>query len=226
MATRYYSPEVRAALAAFSASKCYWPGCGEQLLKFENDKYWVALDIAHICALHPGGPRYDPTIDKDDLNDFPNLIYLCRLHHRIVDEGDGSAYPVELLRDWKINRETTGQQQLRAESPVTIQVFEEAIAEAMQLRDEQIEEIVARLEQTDQEAARLMRELREELADARHNGSIIDPDAAAMLSHAAHQLQDLSDSSARLGEVAHELSNLNDLASRLENAADRLGNYR
>nr|BFE51058.1 hypothetical protein GCM10017745_44850 [Saccharothrix mutabilis subsp. capreolus] len=119
MATRYYKPDARATLAAFSAGTRYWPGCGEQLLRWEKGKYWIGLDIAHICALNPAGPRYNPAMSDQQRNDFPTLICLCRLHHRIVDEGDGSAYPVALLREWKTERETEGQQRLRAQSPVT-----------------------------------------------------------------------------------------------------------
>jgi hypothetical protein len=55
-------------------------------------------------------------------NDFPNLIYLCRVHHRVVDEGTGEAYPVELLLDWKADRETAGQQSLHAQAPVTVEI--------------------------------------------------------------------------------------------------------
>ncbi|MEU7525994.1 hypothetical protein AB0A74_09690 [Saccharothrix sp. NPDC042600] len=159
-------------------------------------------------------------------NDYPNLIYLCRVHHRIVDEGDGSAYPVELLRQWKAERETEGQRRLHAESPVTIEVFEQATVEAMQLRDEQVEAIGQRLERTDQEAARLMREVRDELEEARRSGSIINVDAAGMLSNAAHQLRGLRDSSALLIQAAEKLGQLRDLPPQLHAAADRLGNYR
>lgn len=226
MATRDYPTAVRAALTAFSAGKCYWPGCGEQLLRMVNGKYRMALDIAHIRALNPDGPRYDPAMTDKQRNDFPNLIYLCRLHHRVVDEDDGTVYSVELLLQWKYDRETTGQQQLSAESPVTVEFFEQVILGAMERRDEQINETLARLERTDHEAARLMRELREELEEARRNGSIIDPDAAAMLSGAAHQLQNLPDSAATLSEAADKLGNLTDLAAQLNDAAERLSNLR
>lgn len=226
MATRDYSSAVRAALTAFSAGKCYWPGCGEQLLRAVNGKYRMALDIAHIYALKPDGPRYNSAMTDKERNDFPNLIYLCRLHHRVVDEGDGSAYPAEVLLQWKNDRETEGQRQLSAQSPVTVEFFEKEIVAAMERRNEQIRETLTRLEKTDHEAARLMRELREELEEARRSGSIIDPDAAAMLSDAAYQLQNLPDDAARLSDAAEQLGNLADLASQLNDAADRLGGLR
>ncbi|MCP2244610.1 hypothetical protein [Lentzea aerocolonigenes] len=225
MATRDYPPAVRAALTAFSSGKCYWPGCGEQLLRLVNGRYRMALDIAHIRALNPDGPRYDPEMTDKQRNDFPNLIYLCRLHHRVVDEDGGEAYPVELLLDWKADRETTGQQRLQAQSPVTVELFETVIADAMERRDEQINETLARLEQTDLEAARLMRELREELQEIRRNGAVIDPDTAAMLSGAAHQLQSLPDSAGMLDEVAGKLLGLEGLVSRLDAAANRLNGF-
>ncbi|RDI35252.1 ATP synthase F0 subunit B [Lentzea flaviverrucosa] len=222
MATRDYSPAVRAALTAFSAGKCYWPGCGEQLLRLVNGKYRMALDIAHVCALNPDGPRYDPTMTDKERNDFPNLIYLCRLHHRVVDEDGGDAYSVELLLDWKADRETSGQRSLQAQSPVTVELFETVIVEAMERRDDQIKETLARLAQTDLEAARLLRELQEELAAIRRTGAVVDPDTAAMLSDAAFQLRGLPDSAGMLSEAAEQLVGLPDLVTQLNNAADRL----
>jgi ABC-type transporter Mla subunit MlaD len=105
---------------------------------------------------------------------------------------------------------------------VTIEVLEQVIVDTMELRDEQIEEIVSRLEQTVHEAARLMNELRAELAEARRNGSVTDPDAATTLDMAAHQLQTLSDGAAKLNEATEKLRNLGDSANQNNNAADRL----
>ncbi|WP_285748623.1 hypothetical protein [Lentzea sp. NBRC 105346] len=226
MATRDYTPATRAALTAFSSGKCYWPGCGEQLLRLVNGKYRMALDIAHIRALNPDGPRYDPAMTDQERNDFPNLIYLCRVHHRVVDEGTGEAYPVELLLDWKADRETAGQQRLHAQAPITVEVFETVIAEAMERRDEQINEILVRLERTDLEAAQLMRELREELVEIRRNGAVIDPDTAAMLSRAAARLEGLPDSAGTLAKAATKLVGLPDLVARLNAAANRLDGLR
>jgi hypothetical protein len=100
------------------------------------------------------------------------------------------------------------------------------IAEAMERRDEQINEILARLERTDLEAARLMRELREELVAIRRNGAVIDPDTAAMLSRAASRLQGLPDSAGMLAEAARKLVGLPDLVTRLDAAANRLDQFR
>jgi septation ring formation regulator EzrA len=111
---------------------------------------------------------------------------------------------------------------LQAQSPVTIEVFETVIVDAIERRDEQINETLARLEQTDLEAAQLMRELREELEEIRRNGAVIDPDTAAMLSGAAYQLQGLPDSAATLSKAADQLNGLPDLVSQLNAAANHL----
>ncbi|MEU1721848.1 Shedu anti-phage system protein SduA domain-containing protein [Nonomuraea sp. NPDC005692] len=44
-----------------------------------------SLEIAHIRAPYPGGPRYDPRIALRERNEYPNLILLCPEHHRLVD---------------------------------------------------------------------------------------------------------------------------------------------
>jgi hypothetical protein len=55
--------------------------------------------------LTPNGPRYDPSMPYRDRMEFSNLILLCPAHHLVVDQEPG-RYSREVLRKWKIDRET------------------------------------------------------------------------------------------------------------------------
>jgi hypothetical protein len=127
MAMRKYTAGVRAALISFSAGICYWPACGKPLVTSVDGEYFIDLDIAHICALEEGGPRYDPDMTDKQRNDFPNVIFLCRPHHKAVDANNGEGYPVEILRMWKTRRETSAQTSLSSQSPVTVELLEKCI---------------------------------------------------------------------------------------------------
>ena len=53
----------RAALVRLSRGTCYWrPLCPELITRKIGSDYVVNLDVAHICAAEPSGPRYDSTM--------------------------------------------------------------------------------------------------------------------------------------------------------------------
>ncbi len=59
---------------------------------------------AHITAASAGGPRYDPALSPPQRQDVENGIWLCQNCAKLVD-SDPSAFPSELLRDWKVKAE-------------------------------------------------------------------------------------------------------------------------
>ncbi|SES39570.1 hypothetical protein [Actinokineospora terrae] len=204
MADRYYTPGVRAALTAFSSRTCYKPGCTAPLLAKEDDRWVLALEIAHIRALNAGGARYDdgPSMSDEARNDFPNLIYLCTRHHRSVDaKWNATKYPTRVLAKWKRDAES-GVEQLSSTIPVTADQLEAVIARAMRERDQVLADTVERLRSTDTEAYVLMNQLLAELKDARRLGSIVDPDTVSLLYTAAKNLSHLEDSASRLQSAA------------------------
>lgn len=87
----------RAALLRFyrrSGERCNFPGCtAEPYL----DDGTPILQIAHINAIAPGGPRHDPNFTRDTED---NLILLCPNHHFLVDK-EPEKYSAEWLRQAK-----------------------------------------------------------------------------------------------------------------------------
>lgn len=60
----------------------------------------VSAEIAHIRSEAVNGPRYDPTYPEELIDQEENLVLLCGLHHKPVDEH-ATLYPVEELLQWK-----------------------------------------------------------------------------------------------------------------------------
>ncbi|MFF2217443.1 tetratricopeptide repeat protein [Streptomyces antibioticus] len=88
---------------------CYWPGCGEPVIRMVGAEPMLNLEIAHIRAFESGGPRFDPLWTVKQRNSFGNLMLLCTPHHKTVDGPRSATYPVELLEGWKRDREAEGQ---------------------------------------------------------------------------------------------------------------------
>ena len=61
-------------------------------------------EICHIKGKKPNAARYDPAQTRVERNDYDNLILLCALHHKVVDD-DEESYPVERLRKMKVDHE-------------------------------------------------------------------------------------------------------------------------
>lgn len=218
---RDYTRGDRAALISLSAGTCYWPGCPEPIVRQVEGTYKIALEIAHICALNATGERYDPRMTDDERNAFANLIFLCHPHHQVIDErGAAKKWPAELLRQWKTDRERNGVQQLRGLRHLTEERLAEVINQAIKAREDDIKHTLARLEQSDAEAAALLRELRTELEAARTASSPVNLDAAELLYQAARNLSHLRDSADVLNSAAGKLGGLEDNANMLRNAAD------
>ncbi|MGA5376006.1 hypothetical protein ACPCSD_33940 [Streptomyces griseoincarnatus] len=72
-------------LLLFSGNECAWPDCRQRLMT--EDGAWVG-EVAHIRGAEPDSARYNAAFarDKDALRADSNLILLCRVHHRRIDD--------------------------------------------------------------------------------------------------------------------------------------------
>ncbi|MCB8946369.1 MAG: hypothetical protein H6653_00010 [Ardenticatenaceae bacterium] len=70
----------------------------------EADKHSVIGEECHIVAREKNGPRGDSAL-PDKFRDYPdNLILLCRIHHKIIDDQP-QIFTVEVLFDIKSTHE-------------------------------------------------------------------------------------------------------------------------
>jgi hypothetical protein len=216
----------------YSGGTCYWqPLCPEPITRQIGTDRLLNLDFAHICAARPGGPRYDVTMADEQRRHFSNIILLCRPHHTIVDKRRPADFPVELLRRWKAEREANYKEVLTGLGQVTEVSLQQIIAAAVKDHDEQLRQVLSRLEQNDAEAAQMLRSVLQQLADLRHNLEL-----AEQLSEAAWRLslvedeglgEQLSVAGAQLYEVLNEglADQLAQVADKLNRAADKFSEY-
>lgn len=80
-----------------------------------NDDESIVGEECHIISKKENGPRFDPTYSKDKLDSYENLILLCLIHHKQVDDQD-TTYTAEILKGIKVNHEKWVSKQLDKES--------------------------------------------------------------------------------------------------------------
>ncbi|MGE0730198.1 MAG: hypothetical protein AB7Q92_19310 [Acidimicrobiia bacterium] len=151
---RAYRTGTRMALAALGRG-CYYPACRTPSFAWAAGEPWFALQIAHIAAAEPGGPRWDPDMTDDQRRGFANVVLLCAGHHTAVDRQP-DRYPAEILHRWKQVREGAAATQLAAMST----------SDAEQLLEHQAGQLVAdvraaidQLAEISVEAAELLRDV-------------------------------------------------------------------
>jgi hypothetical protein len=89
-------------LFAVSGNLCAFPKCSTPLVDPKSSS--IVGEICHIKGDKPGAARYDATQTNEDRQAFDNLILLCNVHHKIVDDDD-TAYTVSRLLQMKQDHE-------------------------------------------------------------------------------------------------------------------------
>ena len=71
-----------------SGNRCAMPGCRRVLYEDETltDDASLLGEEAHIVARSPEGPRGDSPLTEEERDKYDNLILMCRIHHRIIDD--------------------------------------------------------------------------------------------------------------------------------------------
>ncbi|MCI0390525.1 MAG: hypothetical protein MOB07_17410 [Acidobacteria bacterium] len=76
-----------------------------------TDDESVIGDECHIISRQPNGPRHDPNYTENQLDAYENLILLCRVHHKMIDDQH-ETYTVGILSQIKSNHEFQVSQKL------------------------------------------------------------------------------------------------------------------
>lgn len=90
-----------------SGNRCAFPDCkvGELVMDVsETDDASVVGEEAHIVAREIGGPRGTDPMPADQRDKYKNLILMCSLHHKLIDDHPG-VYTIEILHEYKKNHE-------------------------------------------------------------------------------------------------------------------------
>jgi hypothetical protein len=76
-----------------------------------RDDESVVGDECHIIAKQSDWSRGDAAISEQELDDYPNLVLLCKIHHKMVDDQP-NTYTVAVLKELKRKHEKWVQETL------------------------------------------------------------------------------------------------------------------
>lgn len=98
------SNKTRKILWGRSANRCAI--CRQELVieATPYDDESVVGEECHIVSAQMHGPRYDSAVLTQSLDSYPNLMLLCCVHHKMVDD-QFETYTVDILERIKANHE-------------------------------------------------------------------------------------------------------------------------
>lgn len=80
--------------------------------KTKQDSESVVGDECHIVSGAKSGPRYDPTYSEREIDSLTNLMILCKIHHKVVDDQE-ETYTANELRKIKDDHEKWVEEKLQ-----------------------------------------------------------------------------------------------------------------
>lgn len=89
-----------------AANRCSIAACRQELVMdgSETDDPSIIGEECHIIAREDEGPRGDLNFSKDQRDLYGNLILMCNIHHKVIDDQT-SFYTVEKLKEIKRDHE-------------------------------------------------------------------------------------------------------------------------
>lgn len=87
--------------------------CRRELIMADTlgDDESIVGDECHIVSAVPGGPRYDSSFPQDKVHDYLNLLLLCKVHHKLIDDQE-LEYTASRLANLKTSHEKWVSEQL------------------------------------------------------------------------------------------------------------------
>ncbi len=85
-----------------SGMTCAFPDCKKELVADESETDDASLigEEAHIVGKKEESPRGKSELPFEQRDKFDNLILLCSIHHKIIDDQE-NTYTVEILENYK-----------------------------------------------------------------------------------------------------------------------------
>jgi len=98
------SSKTRKMLWGRAANRCAL--CRMELVmdETETDDESVVGDECHIVAREDDGPRGESLLTSEQRDKYSNLLLLCKVHHKVIDDQEGH-YTAERLNEIKLEHE-------------------------------------------------------------------------------------------------------------------------
>ncbi|MCT6930520.1 MAG: hypothetical protein M3Z89_20935 [Lysinibacillus fusiformis] len=98
--------KTRKMLWGKAANRCALATCRNELVmdETETDDPSIIGEECHIVAREDDGPRGNPDFPKEQRDIYSNLILMCNIHHKIIDDQE-NFYTVEKLKEIKRDHE-------------------------------------------------------------------------------------------------------------------------
>lgn len=89
-----------------AANRCAFSDCRRELVMdaSETDDESLIGEECHIVARELNGPRGESSLTPETRDKYDNLILLCNIHHKMIDDQP-STYSVQVLKEMKILHE-------------------------------------------------------------------------------------------------------------------------
>lgn len=103
---RSYSEKDVKRLITSAGGRCSFNHRNENCKRLLINNNSVIGEKAHIVAIGTKGPRHDPDFNKDLINSYDNLMWLCPTHHTMIDKmADVEIYTTSVLLEMKEKHE-------------------------------------------------------------------------------------------------------------------------
>jgi len=103
--TRKIKPQVQLQLFVLAAGRCQYDGCPNYLIEHHlTHARGIFAQMAHIVAFSKKGPRGEVTDRPEDINNVDNLMLLCPICHKLIDDTP-EDHPREQLQAFKKDHE-------------------------------------------------------------------------------------------------------------------------
>jgi hypothetical protein len=102
-----------------AANRCAFPDCRRELVmdKSETDDESLVGEECHIIAREQNGPRGDSSLAPEARDKYDNLILLCNVHHKLIDDQI-NTFSVQVLKEMKSLHENWVRESLRDFDPL------------------------------------------------------------------------------------------------------------
>lgn len=80
---------------------CSFPNCNKRLSENGSN----IGEVCHIISRKPNGPRGKFRTRDIDIDGYDNLILMCQVHHKIIDDQEEN-YPINKLKEYRVQHET------------------------------------------------------------------------------------------------------------------------